>query len=103
MDVFDRWFPPPYSPGPPRQDPMFTPNDPGLGQANYPQPPNSMHNPNSGKTATILIIVYPIFISFLLVPYGQPQPHIDPNEYVLHVDPKFRNMPPPNFQLSNCK
>jgi hypothetical protein len=48
--------PPPYSPAPPVMDPMFTPNDPTVAQANYPQPPNSSHNqsPNPGKTATFL-------------------------------------------------
>lgn len=35
------------------------------------------------------------------MPYGQPQSNL--NDYVLHVNPKFRNMPPPNFQLSNCQ
>lgn len=44
-------MPPAYSPQ--IQDPMFTPNDPTLAQANYPQPPHSMHNqsPQPGKTA----------------------------------------------------
>jgi hypothetical protein len=36
-----------------------------------------------------------------LVPYGQSQNNF--NDYVLHVDPKYRDIPPPNFQLSNCK
>lgn len=46
--------PPPYSPV--AMDPMFSPNDPTVAQANYPQPPNSIHNqsPNPGKTANFL-------------------------------------------------
>jgi hypothetical protein len=38
---------------PPRPDPLFSPNDPSVNYANYPQPPNSsFHNqsPNPGKT-----------------------------------------------------
>lgn len=50
-------MPPAYYPPPPSniQDPMFSPSDPTLAQANYPQPPYSMHNqsPNPGKTAII--------------------------------------------------
>lgn len=38
----------------------------------------------------------------LLVPYGPPPTNVDPNNFIMHVNPKFRNMPPPNFQLSNC-
>ncbi|GAA5810459.1 hypothetical protein MFLAVUS_003880 [Mucor flavus] len=79
---FDRNMPPAYSPQ--IQDPMFTPNDPTLAQANYPQPPHSMHNQSPQP-----------------VPYGQPQTNA--NDYVMHVNPKFRNVPPPNFQLSNCQ
>ncbi|EIE87713.1 hypothetical protein RO3G_12424 [Rhizopus delemar RA 99-880] len=69
--------PPPYTP----QDPAFSPHDPTVGQANYPQPPQSAHNPS--------------------VPYGQPQPNVNPNDFIMHVHPSLRNAPPPNFQLSN--
>ncbi|KAI7897421.1 caspase domain-containing protein [Mucor mucedo] len=79
---FDRNIPPAYSPQ--VQDPMFLPSDPSLAQANYPQPPHSMHNQSPNP-----------------VPYGQPQSN--PSDYVMHVNPKYRNMPPPNFQLSNCQ
>ncbi|CAO3692819.1 unnamed protein product [Rhizopus stolonifer] len=71
--------PPPYTP----QDPAFSPHNPNLSQANYPQPPHSSHNPS--------------------VPYGQQQPNVNPNEFIMHVHPNFRNAPPPNFQLSNCQ
>ncbi|KAG2200326.1 hypothetical protein INT46_002366 [Mucor plumbeus] len=73
-------------PPPPRQDPMFSPHDPTVAQANYPQPPYSNHNQSPNP-----------------VPYGQQQNNINANEFVMHVDPKVRNMPPPNFQLSNCQ
>lgn len=39
-------------------------------------------------------------LKITIVPYGQPQSN--PSDYVMHVNPKYRNMPPPNFQLSNC-
>ncbi|KAI7897835.1 caspase domain-containing protein [Cokeromyces recurvatus] len=73
--------PPPYQ-GP---DPIFSPNDPNLSQANYPQPPNSAHNQGTHP-----------------VPYGQ-QTNASANDFVMHVNPTMKNEAPPNFQLSNCR
>jgi hypothetical protein len=50
----------------------------------------------------------------MLVPPYLPTPSLQlqsPNSYnnmdhngvIMHIDPKFRNMPSPNFQLSNCQ
>ncbi|KAI7870808.1 caspase domain-containing protein [Spinellus fusiger] len=74
--------PPPYT-GP---DPAFRPSDPSVAQANYPQPPNSMHNPSSHP-----------------VPYGAPPPPGAGDQVFMHVDPLMQNRPPPQFQLSNCQ
>ncbi|OBZ87061.1 Metacaspase-1A [Choanephora cucurbitarum] len=71
--------PPPYTP-----DPMFSPSDPTLAQANYPQQPYTAHNPAPNP-----------------VPYGGQAPNTNPNEFIMHVNPNY--MPPPNFQLSNCQ
>ncbi|KAI9480295.1 MAG: caspase domain-containing protein [Benjaminiella poitrasii] len=77
---------PPPPPIPARFDPMFSPSDPTIAQANYPQPPHSTHNqaPNP-------------------VPYGHSNQNVNMNDFVMHIDPKYRNMPPPQFQLSNCQ
>ncbi|KAG0787874.1 hypothetical protein G6F57_007780 [Rhizopus arrhizus] len=64
-------------------DPVFSPSDPNLSQANYPQPPHSTHNQG--------------------VPYGQPQSNKNANDFVMHVNPVMQNQSPPNFQLSNCQ
>ncbi|KAI7897524.1 caspase domain-containing protein [Cokeromyces recurvatus] len=74
--------PPP--PIPPRFDPTFSPNDPTVAQANYPQPPHSTYNQSPNP-----------------VPYIPN--NVNMNDFILHVDPKYRNAPPPQFQLSNCQ
>ncbi|KAI9485370.1 MAG: caspase domain-containing protein [Benjaminiella poitrasii] len=76
--------PPPYQ-GP---DPIFSPNDPNLNQANYPQPPHSTHNQGNHP-----------------VPYGQQEGNTNAiaNDFVMHVNPTMKNEAPPNFQLSNCQ
>ncbi|CDS02903.1 hypothetical protein LRAMOSA00305 [Lichtheimia ramosa] len=73
--------PPPYT----GEDIGFRPNDPNLAQANYPQPPNSMHNNQPSP-----------------VPYGPPGGG-NMGDFVMHVNPMMQNRPPPNFQLSNCQ
>ncbi|KAI8984660.1 caspase domain-containing protein [Mycotypha africana] len=78
--------PPPTRPPASPLDPPFSPNDPTLGQANYHQPPHSIYNPSPAPVLHI-----------------PPPPNVNPNDFVLHVNPKFRNIPPPQFQLSNCQ
>jgi hypothetical protein len=87
-------------------DPVFSPNDPTLNQANYPQPPNSSHNPNPNPGKLNIVIkekekVYSFYL--YIVPYGQKQTSTGANEFQLHVNPNMQNQAPPNFQLSNCQ
>ncbi|KAI8060738.1 caspase domain-containing protein [Gongronella butleri] len=84
---------PPPPPPPPNgmMDPHFRPTDPTLAHANYPMPPtSSMHQPPAHP-----------------VPQGPPPPPYGgqqgADQYIMHVNPMMQNMPPPNFQLSNCQ
>ncbi|KAI8339206.1 caspase domain-containing protein [Chlamydoabsidia padenii] len=72
-------------PGYTGQDPAFRPSDPTLAQANYAQPPNSMHQPAQPA------------------PHAPSQSQQGANQFVMHVNPMMQNVPPPNFQLSNCQ
>ncbi|KAI8078627.1 caspase domain-containing protein [Halteromyces radiatus] len=67
------------------QDPVFRPSDPSLSQANYSQPPNSVHQPAQPA------------------PYAPSPSNQGANQFVMHVNPNMQNVPPPNFLLSNCQ
>ncbi|SAM07204.1 hypothetical protein [Absidia glauca] len=66
-------------------DPTFRPTDPSLMQAHYPQPANSTHQP-----------AHP-------VPHAPSPSQQGSSQFVMHVNPAMQNVPPPNFQLSNCQ
>ncbi|GAA5813862.1 hypothetical protein MFLAVUS_007349 [Mucor flavus] len=75
-------------PGSDSNDPGFTEEDYENPNPNYPQPPNSKHNPGPDP-----------------VKYGGMATHSENqpgSEFFLHVDPTVDNDDEPEFELSNC-
>ncbi|KAG2212989.1 hypothetical protein INT46_011490 [Mucor plumbeus] len=79
-----------YADGEDGADPNFTEEDYSHPNPNYPQPPESKHNPGPDP-----------------VEYGSMATHhtedIPGNEFFLHVDPTVENEDMPDFELSNCR